>query len=71
MTKRPDAGGVAQYVDYGDKKDVYLPDILGGFGAWQLYIPNFDKHLIDPSRIINLPATDNRQLISYLRPRRS
>lgn len=63
-------GGWSSYVDYGDGKKVYLPDNLGGFGAWQLYIPNFDKHLIDPSQIINLSATDNRALEKYLRGRR-
>ena len=49
---------------------MYLPDKLGGFGAWQLYIPNFNKQLIDPSAIINLDATDNAKLKAYLRGRR-
>jgi len=61
--------GWSNYVDYGDGQKVYLPDNLGGFGAWQLYIPSFDKHLIEPSQIINLSATDNRRLEAYLRQR--
>lgn len=66
VTGQHDVAGVSQYVDHGDGKTVYLPDTLGGFGAWQLYIPDFDKHLIDPGRIINLSATDDRQLERHL-----
>lgn len=61
--------GWSSYVDYGNGQKVYLPDKLGGFGAWQLYIPNFNKQLIDPSAIINLDATDNAKLKAYLRGR--
>ncbi|MEZ5480483.1 MAG: hypothetical protein R3E95_24275 [Thiolinea sp.] len=69
VTTQADTGGSSTYVDHGDSQAEYLPDILGGFGAWQLYIPDFDKHCIDPSRIHNISATDNRQLATYLKPR--
>lgn len=69
-TQHPDATGGSTFVNYGDGRQVHLADMLGGFGAWQLYIPNFDKHFIDPSEIRKIDATDNRRLASYLKSRR-
>lgn len=65
LTSQPQKGGPADYVDHGDGRFVYLPETLGGFGAWQLYIPKFAKHLIDPRRIVNLPATDHGALRAH------
>ncbi len=62
---QPAAGGVDSYIDYGDGQAVYLPALLGGTGAWQLYIPNFDKHLIDPVKTKNIPILDNQKLAEH------
>jgi hypothetical protein len=67
LQQNSSASGMDHYVDYGNGETSYLSPVLGGAGAWQLYIPNFDKHLIDPSHIINLSATNNAALERYLR----
>ena len=45
--------------------EVYLPNVLGGFGAWQFCVPNFSKEFIDPSSVVNIRSTDRDQLAAH------
>lgn len=65
VVERPAPGGEDEYVTYESGDTAYLPDVLGGFGAWQLYIPDFDKNFIDPESIVNISATDDDALAAH------
>lgn len=68
VTAEPAPGGDNDMVHYdtataGD--EVYLPNVLGGFGAWQFCVPNFSKEFIDPSSVVNIRSTDRDQLAAH------
>ena len=68
VTAEPAPGGANDMVHYDsapDGDDVYLPNVLGGFGAWQFYIPNFSKAFIEPSSVVNISSTDRDRLAEH------
>jgi hypothetical protein len=68
VTSAPSPGGdetLVHYVGTPPGDEVYLPNVLGGFGAWQLYVPNFSKLVIDPASIVNVSSTDREALADH------
>jgi hypothetical protein len=69
LEEEPSPGGDDTYVHYDSSPDtrseVYLPDILGGVGAWQICVPGFSKHWIDPDAIVNIHSTDSVALAKH------
>lgn len=66
VSDRPAPGGDDTLVHYDTSADptseVYLPEILGGFGAWQLYVPAFQKTYLVESATFTAPSTDTSAL---------
>jgi hypothetical protein len=66
---RDGPGGAESWVRYDGASQsdsgVYLPDVLGGFGAWQAYLPAFATRYVVPSKVTNIPATDNAALAAH------
>ena len=59
--------GTVTTVQYeGSDEDIYIPDYLGGFGAWQFYIPNFNPAWINRPSVTNIQSTDQDKLATHL-----
>lgn len=66
VTDAPGQGGEDQWISYGDgEPKVYLPDVLGGFGGWQLYVPAFKAAFITPD-VTTIGSTDAAALAAHL-----
>lgn len=67
---RRENGQTSDYVSYdsedADPHHVYLPEMLGGIGAWQLYIPNFERTFVEISANISIKLNDD-ELLKYLK----
>jgi hypothetical protein len=45
--------------------EVYVPPILGGTGAWQLFVPDFSNDWIDAQAVVNLSSTGTDALAAH------
>jgi hypothetical protein len=67
--EKPSPGGDETTVHYDTSKDpeseVFVPDILGGFGSWQLYVPDFKKTYIDAGAVYAAKSTDTPELATH------
>ena len=52
--------------DKGAGSEAYLPGVLGGFGAWQLYVPNFHQSDLMEESLIAISSVDNTELGQHL-----